>query len=102
VQLLAEEHEPVPVGRRVYVTGSEQVAPDLYRSLEADGLHVVGEDLVRLHGTNERAAATARAATAAGADLVLAWIRTGDDAFAWGLPALRSALDVELVVQEQQ
>jgi hypothetical protein len=101
-RLLAEEHEPLPAGRRVYLTGSEQVTPDLYRSLEVDGLHVVGEDTTRLHGTNERAAATAAAAKAAGADLVVAWIRTGDDALAWGLPALRRVLDVELVVHEQQ
>ena len=34
-----------------------------------------------------------REAEAAGADVVLSWIRTGDDALAWGLPALRRALD---------
>jgi hypothetical protein len=83
------------------VTGSEQVSRELYRRLENEGLHVVGEDTGRLHGTNERAAQTARTAKAAGADLVIAWIRTGDDAFAWGLPALRRALDIELVVEHE-
>ncbi len=100
-ELLGEERAEIPASRRVYVTGSEQVSPDLYRRLESEGMHVVGEDSVRLHGTGERAAHTAREAEAAGADLVLAWIRTGDDAFAWGLPALRRALDIELVVEHE-
>jgi hypothetical protein len=100
-ELLEEEHAEVPASRRVYVTGSEQVSPDLYRRLESEGMHVVGEDAVRLHGTDERAAHTAREAEAAGAELVLAWIQAGDDAFAWGLPALRRALDVELVVERE-
>ena len=39
-----------------------------------------------------RAERTAAAAAAAGAEVVLSWIRTGDDALAWGIPALRSAL----------
>ena len=39
-----------------------------------------------------RAERTAADAAAAGADVVLSWIRTGDDALAWGVPALRSAL----------
>jgi hypothetical protein len=100
-RFVQEEHGLVANGRRVYVTGSEQISPDLYRRLESEGLYVVGEDAVRLHGTNERAAHTAREAKAAGADLVLAWIRTGDDAFAWGLPALQRALDIELVVEHE-
>lgn len=97
-ELLAEQHDPVPARKRVYVTGSDQVTPDLHRSLEADGLHVVGEDRIRLHGTNERAAHTAREAEAAGADAVVAWIRPGDEALAWGLPALRRALDIPLEI----
>lgn len=101
-ELLAEAHDPVPARRRVYVTGSEHVSRDLYRSLEADGVHVVGEDRARIHGPNERAAATISAAKAARADYVLAWIRTGDYAFAWGLPALRRALDLPLEVVEHQ
>jgi benzoyl-CoA reductase/2-hydroxyglutaryl-CoA dehydratase subunit BcrC/BadD/HgdB len=52
-----------------------------------------GSALARRHGTNERAEHTAREAEAARADVVLAWIRTGDDALAWGLPAQRRLLD---------
>lgn len=100
-RLLEEDHDSLPAGRRAYVTGSGQASPDLYRRLEGEGMHVVGEDAVRLHGTNERAAHTAREAESIGADLVLAWIGAGDDAFAWGLPALRRALSVELVVEHE-
>jgi hypothetical protein len=97
-RLLDEEHEPVPADRRAYVTGSEP-SRELYLDLEHDGVHVIGEDRQRIHGTNEWAAHTARAAKTAGADLVLVWIAPGDEALTWGLPALRDALDVELVVR---
>ena len=36
-RLLEEEHDAVPASRRVYVTGSEHVSPDLYRASRARG-----------------------------------------------------------------
>jgi benzoyl-CoA reductase/2-hydroxyglutaryl-CoA dehydratase subunit BcrC/BadD/HgdB len=113
-----------PPPRRVFVTGSVQVDPGLYRTLEAAGFHVAGDDHdpdgrlvaeeiepleaiaayypLHRHGASDRAARTARAARDADADVVLAWIRKGDDSFAWGLPTLRRVLDVPLVVLEQR
>ena len=121
--LLDESHRPVAARRRVYLTGSEpRLARPLPRARErglarrrrgprwgealADGLvDEEGDPLAALAARyhsgsapapprDDRARrARAREAAAAGADLVLAWIRTGDDAFAWGLPALRRALD---------
>ncbi len=73
-------------------------APSLFRSLETHGLHVAGESFDR----HEAAAAVAREAETAGADVVLAWIRSGDDARAWGIPALRDALDAPLVVLDRR
>ncbi len=44
-----------------------------------------------------RAARAAAEAEAAGADVVLSWIRTGDDALAWGIPALKAELAVKAI-----
>ncbi len=88
---------PRPPGVGCFVTGSE-ASPHLFRSLEAHGLHVAGESFDR----HEGAAAVAREAETAGADVVLAWIRSGDDARAWGIPALRDALDAPLVVLDRR
>ena len=57
------------------------------------------------HETNARAEGVARDAEAARADVVVAWIRSGDDALGWGLPALRTALGargIRLVAAEQR
>ncbi len=57
------------------------------------------------HETTARAAHVAREAEAARADVVVSWIRTGDDALGWGLPALRRALharDIRLIAAEQR
>ena len=113
-----------PTSRRVFVTGSVQIDPGLYRTLEAAGFHVAGDDHdpdgrlvaediepleaiaayypLHRHGSKGRAERTARAADDAEADVVLAWIRTGDDSLAWGVPALRRVLDLPLVVLEQR
>ncbi len=69
--LVDEEAEPLPALARRYQTGSA---------------------LGRRHGSNERAAFTAREAEAAGAEVVLAWIRSGDDAHAWDVPEQRRLL----------
>jgi benzoyl-CoA reductase/2-hydroxyglutaryl-CoA dehydratase subunit BcrC/BadD/HgdB len=64
-----------------------------------------GSALGRRHGTNERAVHTAGEAEAAGADVVVAWVRTGDDALAWGLPAQRRLVEsrgIRFVALEQR
>jgi benzoyl-CoA reductase/2-hydroxyglutaryl-CoA dehydratase subunit BcrC/BadD/HgdB len=100
--LLAEARDPLSEpARRVYVTGSEPTIT-LYRALEGQGLHLVGEGPAGHGGPNARAAFVAREAAAAGADLVLAWIRRGDDALAWGVPALRRAVHLPLFVLDRQ
>jgi hypothetical protein len=97
-ELLADPPEPRPEPyRRVFVTGSAPAGTDLFRNLEAHGLHVAGERFGR-HGPR----AIADAAKAAGADAVLAWIRSGDDARAWSVPALRDALELPLVVLDRR
>ena len=101
-ELLVEARGPLPgPRRRVYVTGSEPTTT-LYRALEGRGMHVVGEGPSGYSAPNTRAAFVAREAPAAGADLVLAWIRNGDDALAWGVPALRRALHLPLFVLDRQ
>ena len=97
-ELLADPPEPLPEpARRVFVTGSALVGTDLFRALEAHGLHVVGE-----HFGRHDPAGVADAAKAAGAEVVLAWIRSGDDARAWSVPALRDSLDLPLAVLDRR
>jgi hypothetical protein len=97
-ELLAAPPDPLPEpSREVFVTGSAPMGTDLFTALEAHGLHVVGEHFGR---HDPRAAAAA--ATASGADVVLAWIRSGDDARAWSIPALRHALGLPLVVLDRR
>jgi 2-hydroxyglutaryl-CoA dehydratase, D-component len=97
-ELLADPPDPLPEpARRVFVTGSAPTGTDLFRNLEANGLHVAGERFGRYD-----ARGIADAASAAGADVVLAWIRSGDDARAWSIPALRQALDLPLVVLDRR
>ena len=52
----------------------------------------VGSALGRRHSADERAAFAAAQAEAARADVVVAWIRAGDDALAWDVPAQRRSL----------
>jgi hypothetical protein len=82
----------------VFVTGSAPVGRDLFTALEAHGLQVVGDEFRR----HRRGPDVARAAEAGGAEVVLAWIRSGDDARAWSIPALRRALDLPLVVLDRR
>jgi benzoyl-CoA reductase/2-hydroxyglutaryl-CoA dehydratase subunit BcrC/BadD/HgdB len=127
--LLVEAEASLPAPRRrVYLTGSAHETDAVYREIEADGSLVVGEDhgfgelladgsvgeaedaLATYYGSRSalalrddpdaRAERIAREAAAARADVVLAWIRTGDDALAWGLPALREQLAIPLAVLE--
>jgi hypothetical protein len=97
-ELLVERRDaPTASGRRLFLTGSEP-SPRLFRALEARGLHIAGESFDR----HEAAAVVAREAETAAADVVLAWIRSGDDARAWGIPALRDALDAPVVVLDRR
>jgi len=97
-KLLADPPETRPEpSRRVFVTGSTPMGTDLFTNLEAHGLHIAGE-LFDRHGSS----AIPAAAEDAGADVVLAWIRAGDDARGWSLPALRAALDLPLVILDRR
>jgi benzoyl-CoA reductase/2-hydroxyglutaryl-CoA dehydratase subunit BcrC/BadD/HgdB len=114
--LLAETIEPLENPRqRIFLTGSAHSSPEVYEALESDGSVVVGEDhswgeplsgLAALGAGHPVAALAtrylgdrgfpaervAREASAAGADIVISWIRAGEGALAWELPALRAAL----------
>ncbi|HEX4520674.1 MAG TPA: 2-hydroxyacyl-CoA dehydratase family protein [Gaiellaceae bacterium] len=114
--LLAETTDPLDNPRqRIYLTGSAHSSPEVYDALESDGSVVVGEDhswgeplssvpalgdgdpvaalaTRYLADPGPRAERVAREASASGADIVISWIRTGEDALAWELPALRAAL----------
>src|SRR5262249_41803132 len=58
----------------------------------ADRYHFASA-LARRAGPDERAIYTAEEAEAAGAQLVLAWIRSGDGASSWSVPAQRRAVE---------
>jgi hypothetical protein len=97
-ELLADPPDPLPEpSRRLFVTGSTPMGTDLFTNLEAHGLHLAGERFGR-----HEARAVADAARVAGADVVLVWIRTGDDARAWSVPALRAVIDLPLVVLDRR
>jgi benzoyl-CoA reductase/2-hydroxyglutaryl-CoA dehydratase subunit BcrC/BadD/HgdB len=113
---------PAHAGVRVFLTGSGHDRPAAYELIESRGAVIVGEDhdwgalvldrpvpggepyaaLARAYGrgapaaagygTDERAAYTARRATDARAQLVIAWPRTGDEAPAWDVAAQRELL----------
>jgi benzoyl-CoA reductase/2-hydroxyglutaryl-CoA dehydratase subunit BcrC/BadD/HgdB len=118
--LLDEAGEPpADAGRRLYLTGSEPVSDALHSALEADGSVVVGEDASTWDGpiaeTGDPLAAVvaaytsvrdvARDARDASAELVVSWIRSGDDSRAWKLPELRDALgavEIPLAVFEHR
>ncbi|GAA2830789.1 2-hydroxyacyl-CoA dehydratase family protein [Nonomuraea rubra] len=118
-------------GRRVFLSGSDHDTPHVYEAIEADGHVIVGEDhsfgdpqAERHVGTGDldalaehyhefgptahRATAAERAAHAAmgvrrcGADLFVAYARTGDDAPAWDFAAQRAALDIPAVLLDRQ
>jgi benzoyl-CoA reductase/2-hydroxyglutaryl-CoA dehydratase subunit BcrC/BadD/HgdB len=65
----------------------------------------LGSALGRRHSADERAAFAAAQAEAARADVVVAWIRAGDDALAWDVPAQRRSLaarGIPLVVLDRR
>lgn len=121
-RLVEEAGEPARhEGVRVFLTGSSHDHDQAYRLIEDHGAVIVGEDhdwgaldapvdetgdvrtaLVAAYGRGapsstgfgiaERAAYTARRATAAGAQVVICWLRQDDDAPAWDVPAQKEAL----------
>jgi benzoyl-CoA reductase/2-hydroxyglutaryl-CoA dehydratase subunit BcrC/BadD/HgdB len=122
IQLLRELEGATVDGRtRVFLTGSAHDTADVYRGVEEAGHVVVGEDhdwgdlqairsvgeptldaLVERYQYNgptaarasivDRAAHTARAAVECGADIVVSYVRAGDDAPPWDFPAQAEAL----------
>lgn len=119
-ELLASDLD-VHSGHRVFLTGSSHDSPDVYRTLETAGYVVVGEDhdwgdllaarpvgeptiaaLVERYQYNgptaarasirDRAEHTARAAVDCRAEVVVSYVRRGDDAPPWDFPAQASAL----------
>lgn len=131
-QLLTEidelsEHE----GPRVFLTGSAHDTAHVYTALEEQGLLVVGEDhdwgdllfqrrvgapteaaLTERYQHNgpsaprasirARAAHTARAAHACGAEALISYIRTHDDAPPWDYPAQETATGLPSVLLPRQ
>jgi hypothetical protein len=108
--LLADPTPPI-AERTVFLCGSDHDSPKLYDAIERLGWNVIGEDhtwgetcfdglagddlAARYHrgsacfrrGEAERAAY----AKAAGAELILVWLRRGDEGRLWGVPHLRGA-----------
>ncbi len=82
---LAELPGEPRAGRRIYLAGSDHPTPDLYDALDELGATVVAES----HGFGERLYAAGEPHGPAGVELVLGWLRSGDEALAWSLPALR-------------
>jgi benzoyl-CoA reductase/2-hydroxyglutaryl-CoA dehydratase subunit BcrC/BadD/HgdB len=107
---------PDGIGTRVHVVGSGHDIVDVYAALDELGVTVVSDEhnwgesiyagsvdvecepldaLTRHYGTRRRADSTE-------ADLVLAWIRRGDDAFAWSLPVVRQHLRIPVLAFERR
>jgi benzoyl-CoA reductase/2-hydroxyglutaryl-CoA dehydratase subunit BcrC/BadD/HgdB len=107
---------PARSARRVHVLGSAQDTTDVYAGLDALDCVVVGEEhswgqplyAGRIDEDADPVDALAahygavRHVDALGAELALAWIRAGDDALAWSLPAARRRLGVPVVALESQ
>ncbi len=108
VYLTGSAHDSAPVYQAIEAEGAVVVGED-HGSGESIGDGRVDEDLAPLaaiaayyhsgsaqalrNDPDARAERTAAQAEAAGAEVVLSWIRTGDDPLAWGIPALERALE---------
>jgi benzoyl-CoA reductase/2-hydroxyglutaryl-CoA dehydratase subunit BcrC/BadD/HgdB len=131
VDALLAEPRPAASGTRAFLTGSSHDCPHVYAALEGAGLLVVGEDhdwgdLLVGHPVGEpteaalaeryqfagpaaprssvraRAAHTAAAARACGAELLVSYVREHDDAPPWDFPAQRAAADLPAVLIDRQ
>jgi benzoyl-CoA reductase/2-hydroxyglutaryl-CoA dehydratase subunit BcrC/BadD/HgdB len=131
VESVIAEPGPAASGTRVFLTGSSHDSPHVYAALEGTGLLVVGEDhdwgdLLSLGPVGEptelalaeryqhagpaaprssvraRAAHTAAAARACGAELLVSYVREHDDAPPWDFPAQRAATGLPAVLIDRQ
>jgi hypothetical protein len=129
-RLLAEER-PAADGVRLFLTGSSHDTPGVYETLERNGFLVVGEDhdwgellfartcaaptelaLAERYQHNgpaaprasirQRAAHTAAAARACGAEILFSYARVHDDAPPWDFPEQRAATGLRAVLAERQ
>ncbi|MEV6823850.1 2-hydroxyacyl-CoA dehydratase family protein [Amycolatopsis sp. NPDC051102] len=118
-------------GARLFLTGSSHDTPDVYETLERNGFLVVGEDhdwgellfartcaaptelaLAERYQHNgptaprasirQRAAHTAAAARACGAEVLFSYARVHDDAPPWDFPDQRAATGLRAVLAERQ
>ncbi|MEV4150802.1 2-hydroxyacyl-CoA dehydratase family protein [Amycolatopsis sp. NPDC049691] len=118
-------------GTRLFLTGSSHDGPGVYETLEHNGFLVVGEDhdwgellfartcaaptelaLAERYQYNgpaaprasirQRAAHTAAAARACGAEVLLSYARVHDDAPPWDFPEQRAATGLRAVLAERQ
>lgn len=118
-------------GVRLFLTGSSHDCPDVYEALERNGFLIVGEDhdwgellfartcaaptelaLAERYQYNgpsaprasirQRAAHTAAAARACGAEVLLSYARVHDDAPPWDFPEQRAATGLPAVLAERQ
>jgi benzoyl-CoA reductase/2-hydroxyglutaryl-CoA dehydratase subunit BcrC/BadD/HgdB len=107
---------PGGAGTRVHVVGSGHENVDVYAAIDELGAAVVSDE----HSWGEsvyggsvdergdpvealtRHYRTPRTAKSPDADVVLAWIRRGDDSMAWSLPTLRRRLPMPLVAFERR
>jgi len=128
--VLAAETEEVG-GVRTFLTGSSHDCPDVYAALEGAGLLVVGDDhdwgdllgvapvgaptelalaeryqhagpAAPRSSVRARAAHTAAAARACGAELLVSYVREHDDAPPWDFPAQRAATGLPAVLIDRQ
>jgi benzoyl-CoA reductase/2-hydroxyglutaryl-CoA dehydratase subunit BcrC/BadD/HgdB len=122
---------PVATGTRTFLTGSSHDCPHVYTALEGAGLLVVGDDhdwgdLLAVRPVGEptelalaeryqhagpaaprssvraRAAHTAAAARACGAELLVSYVREHDDAPPWDFPAQCAATGLPAVRIDRQ
>jgi benzoyl-CoA reductase/2-hydroxyglutaryl-CoA dehydratase subunit BcrC/BadD/HgdB len=129
-RLLAEDLPEVE-GTRLFLTGSSHDHPAVYETLERNGFLVVGEDhdwgellfartcaaptelaLAERYQHNgpaaprasirQRAAHTAAAARASGAEVLFSYARVHDDAPPWDFPEQRAATGLRAVLAERQ
>lgn len=118
-------------GVRLFLTGSSHDSPEVYETLERNGFLVVGEDhdwgellfartcaaptelaLAERYQHNgptaprasirQRAAHTAAAARACGAEVLFSYARVHDDAPPWDFPEQRAATGLPAVLAERQ
>ncbi|MGW4058252.1 2-hydroxyacyl-CoA dehydratase [Amycolatopsis sp. NPDC004747] len=118
-------------GVRLFLTGSSHDSPEVYATLERNGFFVVGEDhdwgellfartcaaptelaLAERYQYNgpaaprasirQRAAHTAAAARACGAEVLFSYARVHDDAPPWDFPEQRAATGLPAVLAERQ